>query len=192
MKPSGGPSPIRLASSKGSTTTSPTRPGLLPRADRSWSGRRRNGRPRVVDGDLPEPEAAPGLRRITRQRSALGLRERRGQREDERLGRVVRDGAGAEVVLLMDVPVEDGHVLPVLQQIDGLAAVFRGPVPLRGQVEERPVGEYDDGRGGGQRPEVREEPVELRLADGRLRVGDVVEHGEGNPFVGKREGRGAE
>jgi len=49
----------------------------------------------------------------------------------------MRDGAGAEVVLLMDVPVENGHVLPVLQQIDGLAAVLRGPVPLRGQVEER-------------------------------------------------------
>src|SRR2546427_6859473 len=48
----------------------------------------------------------------------------------------------------------------------------------RGQVEERPVGEHHDGRLGGQRLEIREEPVELRVADGRLRIGDVVEHGE--------------
>jgi len=98
----------------------------------------------------------------------------------------MRDGAGAEVVLLMDVPVEDGHVLPVLQQIDGLAAVLRGPVPLRGQVEERPVGEHHDGCLGGQRLEIRQEPVELRVADGRLRIGDVVEHGEVKPLVVKR------
>jgi len=47
----------------------------------------------------------------------------------------VGNGAGLEVVLLMDVTIEDGHVLPMLQQVDRLAPVLGGPVPLRGQVE---------------------------------------------------------
>src|SRR5438874_12893998 len=69
----------------------------------------------LVYGDLVKPESPPRMHRVPGQRRALRLRHRRGQREDERRRRVVRDLAGPEVMFLVDVPVEDGDVLPVLE-----------------------------------------------------------------------------
>src|SRR3989475_7694339 len=91
----------------------------------------------LVYGDLAEPESPPRMRRVPGHRRALRLRQGRGQREDERRRRMVRDLAGPEVMLLVDVPVEDGDVLPMLEQVDGFAAVPGCPVPRRRQIEER-------------------------------------------------------
>src|SRR5207248_6454933 len=97
--------------------------------------------PGLVDGHFAKSEPAPWMRRVPGERCALRLRHRRREREDQRGGRVVRDLAGLEVMLLVDVAVEDRDVLPVLQQVDGLAAVPGRPIPRGRQIEERPVGE---------------------------------------------------
>jgi len=104
------------------------------------------------------------MRRVPGQRCALRLRHGPGSGKISDVARGARF-AGPEVMLLVDVPVEDGDVLPVLEQVDGLAAVLGGPVPRRRQVEERPVGEDNDGASGRSGLRSRE-PVHLSVADG--------------------------
>ena len=74
------------------------------------------------------------------------------------------------VVLLVDVTIEDRHVLERHQELDGLRAIARGPIPFRRQIEKRPVREHDDRRILVSRSEVSAEPGELLVADLGARV----------------------
>src|SRR6266550_3402157 len=117
---------------------------------------------------------------------------RRGQRKHEPLGGVVRDVPGHLMVLLMDVPVEDGHVLVGHERLDRRRAVARRPVPVGSEVEERAVGEHDDRRFLVVLPEVGAEPLDLVVAQLAGRVGDVVDHDEVHALVIERVMRLAE
>src|SRR5438270_7853553 len=160
----------------------------MPRSPRAMQGRRAASYPHdrelgqlvlaALGLDLPEAEPAVRLRRIPCNRRALGHRARRGLRKDERLRRVVLDVRGLEVMLLVDVPIEHGRVPVRHEELNGLIAVARRPVPLRVEREERPVREYDDAAVARLLGEVRGEPGELLVADAARRIGDVVERDE--------------
>src|SRR5882672_5103170 len=130
-----------------------------------------------------ETESPVGLRRIPGHGLALGLRSGRDQREDQRLRRVVRDMPGHLMVLLVDVAVEHGHVAIRHQELERLGAVARRPVPLRHEIEQRPVSEDDDGRVLVLLGEIRLDPRELGLADARRGVANVVDGDEVNALV---------
>src|SRR5690242_8865647 len=67
---------------------------------------------------LPVPEPPIRRRSVPRNRSPLWRRPRSRQRKYQRLSGVVSDVAGHVVMLLMNVPVEDGYVLVGHQNID--------------------------------------------------------------------------
>ncbi len=96
---------------------------------------------------------------------------------------MMRDVPGHLVVLLVDVAVEHRHVRVRHQQVDHLCAVARGPVPLRIEIEQRPVREHHDGRMRGHRAQVRRQPCQLRLAHARGRVRHVVDGDEMHALV---------
>ena len=75
------------------------------------------------------------------------------------------DMAGHVVILLMDMPVEHRDIAVRHQQLHRLRAVARRPVPLRIEIEQRTMREYDDARILVLPCEIRLEPVELRLAE---------------------------
>src|SRR6478736_2193752 len=131
----------------------------------------REARSLVFGLDLAEAKTLVRMRGIPRHGLALRLRHRRGQREDERLRRVVRDVPGHVVVFLVDVAIEHGDVLERHQHLDCLGAVARRPVPLGREVEERPVREHHDARVLGLRREILREPSELLVADARGGIG---------------------
>src|SRR5580658_6172486 len=87
------------------------------------------------------------------------------------------------VVLLMDVPIEDGDVVPLAQDVDGSCTVFCHPVPSGVQVEEWPVREHYDLHIRGGTGQVGGEPLELCIAQNPARLGDVVERDEMDPFM---------
>src|SRR5260221_9878927 len=82
--------------------------------------------------DFAEAQPPIGIRRVPLDRVPLGLRARCGQRENERLRRVVRDVARHVVMLLVDVAIEHRHVGKRHQQVDRLRAIASRPVPRRG------------------------------------------------------------
>ncbi len=102
------------------------------------------------------------------------------------------DMPGHLVVLLMDVSVEHRHVLVRHQEFDRLGAVARRPVPLRREVEQRPVSQDDDRRAALLLLQVRGEPRQLLVADQGARVGDVVQRDEMHAFVVEAVVGGAE
>jgi hypothetical protein len=84
-----------------------------------------------------------GAARVPRQRAFL--RDRAGRKgKHERPRRVVCDIARHFVVFLVDMAVEDGHVLPSGKNLDSARAVLRRPVPLGVEIEEGPVGKDDE------------------------------------------------
>src|SRR5215470_8923307 len=95
----------------------------------------------------------------------------------------MRDVAGHVVVFLMNVTVEDRDVLVRHQGIDDGRRVAGRPVPLWVEIEEWPMGERHDGRVAFQLPEVRLQPLELRLADDSFRVRDIIQHYEMHALV---------
>ncbi|ABA49819.1 hypothetical protein BURPS1710b_2420 [Burkholderia pseudomallei 1710b] len=138
---------------------------------------------RVADAHFAPAE--PAIRRggVPRHRQALVLRAGRGQRKHQRARRVVRDVARHRVVLLMDVSVEHGDVRIGHQHVDDLRAVARGPVPLRREIEERPVREDDDARVLRLSREIPREPFDLRVADAAGRIRHVVDDDEMHALV---------
>jgi hypothetical protein len=67
-----------------------------------------------------------------------------------------------------------------------LAASAVVPVPVRGEVEERAVGQNDDRLLARQPFQVLAQPANLRVAENGLRVGDIVEHDETDALVVER------
>src|SRR5262245_44439139 len=130
--------------------------------------------------------------RVPGNRCLLRHRARRGEGEHQRARRVMLDPSGRVVVLLVDVAVEDGHVLVRGEHVDHLGAIARRPVPRRIEIEERPVREHDHRHLLVDPGEVRTDPGDLLVADDRLRVGDVVEHQEVDALVVERAAQGAE
>ena len=96
---------------------------------------------------------------------------------------MVLDVPGRVVMLLVDVPVEDGHIGEWKQQIDRLLRVARRPIPLRIQIEEGRCARHDDPRVGLELREVVLEPRDLRITKYRGGVGDVVQRDEVDPLV---------
>src|SRR5262245_17467856 len=130
--------------------------------------------------------------RVPGNRCLLRHRARRGEGEHQRARRVMLDPSGRVVVLLVDVAVEDGHVLVRGEHVDHLGAIARRPVPGGIEIEERPVREHDHRHLLVDPGEVRTDPGDLLVADDRLRVGDVVEHQEVDALVVERAAQGAE
>src|SRR6202008_4090399 len=93
------------------------------------------------------------------------------------------DRAGLEVVLLMNVAVEHGDVVARLQDLDRLGPVRGGPVPLRVEVEQRPMREYDDARVFRLALEVGLEPGELLVSDRGAGIGYIVDRDEVHALV---------
>src|SRR6266853_508173 len=60
--------------------------------------------------DFPKAEPLVRLCRIPRQWRALGLGQGCRQRKNQGLCRMVRDVRGLMMVLLVDMPIEDGHI----------------------------------------------------------------------------------
>ena len=83
----------------------------------------------------------------------------------------MRDVAGHVVMLLMDVAVKDCDILERRQRVDDRGGVTRRPIPLRVEVEQRPVCEHDDGSVRFMLFEVSLQPGELRLADDGFGIG---------------------
>ena len=87
------------------------------------------------------------------------------------------------VVLLVNVPVEDGHVAVRQQEVDRLPAVEGGPVPPGIEIEQGAVGKDDDR---GILPvliEIGGKPGELLVADQGPRFGHVVNYDKMHPLV---------
>src|SRR5437899_6953868 len=96
---------------------------------------------------------------------------------------MVRYVARHLVVLLMNVPVEDGYILVRHQRINHHGAILGGPVPIGIEIEEWPVRQHNDARIRLLLPQVGFEPVELRLANDSPRIGDIIEHYEMDVLV---------
>jgi hypothetical protein len=157
----------------------------------SYHGPPAGGR-RAADLDLTVSEPLEGRRRIPRERHLLRHRAGRGQWKDQRSRGVVLDVLGPVMVLLVNMAVENGDVLVRKQHIDDLRAVLRGPVPLGGETEERPVREHHDGRVVADLPQIGGQPVDLRVAHGTDWIRHVVERDEVHALVIERVVRGAE
>src|SRR5262249_5916134 len=114
-------------------------------------------------------------RSIPRHRSLLRHGTRSRQREHQRLSRVMSDVARHMMVLLVDMPVEYGHILVRHQRIDHALGVGSRPVPLRIEIEQRSMRQHDYGGIGFQRLQVCLEPLQLRVPDYRSRIGHVIE-----------------
>src|ERR1700676_4412878 len=95
---------------------------------------------------------------------------------------MMRDVTRHVVVFLMDMAIERRHVLKRHEQFDGLAPVARRPLPLRKEVEKRPMRKDDDPRRRVQRLQLRFEPSELLIAQTAW-IGHIVQGNEVNAFV---------
>src|SRR5439155_3956589 len=69
------------------------------------------------------------------------------------------------------------------EEVDRLRAVACRPIPLRIEIEERPVREDDDARVPGLRRQIRLQPGKLLAPDARRRVGYVVDRDEMDALV---------
>ena len=99
---------------------------------------------------------------------------------------------GHLVVLLMDVAVEHRHIAVRHEQLDRFGAVACGPVPLRGQIEQRAVREDDDAGIFGLLLQVLGQPGQLHRAQAGAGIADVVEHDAVHALVFKGVVGGAE
>jgi hypothetical protein len=100
--------------------------------------------------------------------------------------------ANRRVLGAVDVAVEDRHRVVRLEQLHHGGAVAREPLPLRLEIEERPVREDDDRRRLRVAREIVLQPRQLLGTDGRLAEGDVVERDEVDAAVIERVVRLAE
>lgn len=101
------------------------------------------------------------------------------------------DHARLPVVLLVNVSVEHRRARTCRKYFDRLRSIWRGPVPLRHQIEQRPMSEDHERRVHRKLGEVFLEPIELSVAQVRLRIGDVVERDEVHALVVERIVRGS-
>ena len=95
----------------------------------------------------------------------------------------MRNVAGHMVMLLMNVAVEDRDIWKRHETLDHGHSIASRPVPLRIEIEQRTMRQRHDGRLAFQLLEVCLQPFELRFADDRLRIGDVVKGDEMHALV---------
>ena len=95
----------------------------------------------------------------------------------------MRDVARHLVMLLVDVAVEHGDIRMGHQQLDRLRTVARRPIPLWIKVEQRTMRENDDRRVPLLHAQISLQPGQLRLADPRGRIRDVVQRDEMHALV---------
>src|SRR5262245_39902561 len=91
--------------------------------------------------------------------------------------------AGHVMMFLMNMPVEDRNVLMRHQGINNSGAIAGRPIPIRVEIEQRTVSKHYDWRVLLQFLEVLLQPLDLRFADGGLRVRDVIESDEMHALV---------
>jgi hypothetical protein len=103
--------------------------------------------------------------------------------EDQRTGGQVAGAADLVQVLAVDVAVEDGDVLEWVEQLHHRVAIAGEPLPLRLEIEERPVGEDDDGGSPGEARQVLSQPGQAGRAHLGPRPRDVVDGDEVHPLV---------
>ena len=87
------------------------------------------------------------------------------------------------IVNLVNMAVKDNNIFERLQKLYRFISVGCIPVPVGGKVKERPVSENDNPGVFVEFFEVGLEPVELFLADGRMRVGDIIDGDKMNALV---------
>src|ERR1700736_4529465 len=95
----------------------------------------------------------------------------------------MRDMARHLVVLLMNVPVEDGYILVRHQRINYPGAIPGTPIPIGIEIEKWPVRQHNDARLRLLLLQVGFEPVELRLANDSPRIRDIIEDYEMDALV---------
>jgi len=67
-----------------------------------------------------------------------------GEGEHQRTGGVMMHVSFGVVIVAMDVSVENGHILKGIEDIHHVIAIAGEPLPVRLEVEQRPVSEHDD------------------------------------------------